>query len=156
MIVVVDQSLGRVLILSTPWTVAHQAPLSIGFSRQEYWSGVLFPSPGDLPDPGIEPGSPALAGGFFYQLCCQSLVLVPSGCYNRILQSEWLINHRQLFLTVVEAVSSRSRRQWILCLVRARLLPGSQDSPPPSWFTKGLKNVWLIIWENVTQIISAM
>ena len=43
-----------------PQTVAHQAPLSMGFSRQEYWSGLPFPSPGDLPDPGIEPRSPAL------------------------------------------------------------------------------------------------
>ena len=42
-----------------PWTVAYQAPLSMGFSRQEYWSGLPFPSPGDLPDPGIKPGSPA-------------------------------------------------------------------------------------------------
>ena len=46
--------------LVTPWTVACQAPLSMGFSRQEYWSGLPFPSPGDLPNPGIEPGSPAL------------------------------------------------------------------------------------------------
>ena len=45
---------------ATLWTVAHQAPLSIGFSRQEYWSGLPFPSPGDLPDPGIKPRSPAL------------------------------------------------------------------------------------------------
>ena len=45
--------------------IARQAPLSMGFSRQEDWSGLPFPSPGDLPDPGIEPGSPALAGGFF-------------------------------------------------------------------------------------------
>ena len=44
----------------TPWTVALQAPLFTEFSRQEYWSGLLFPSPEDLPDPGIEPGSPAL------------------------------------------------------------------------------------------------
>ena len=44
----------------TPWTVAHQTPLSIGFSRQEYWSGLPFPSLGDLLDPGIKPGSPAL------------------------------------------------------------------------------------------------
>ena len=44
----------------TSWTVAYQAPLSMGFSRQEYWSGLPFPSPGDLPDPGIEPRSPAL------------------------------------------------------------------------------------------------
>ena len=43
-----------------PWTVARQASLSMGFPRQEYWSGLPFPSPGDLPDPGIEPGSPAL------------------------------------------------------------------------------------------------
>ena len=46
--------------LATPRTVAHQAPLFMGFSRQEYWSGLPFPSPGDLPDPGIESGSPAL------------------------------------------------------------------------------------------------
>ena len=50
----------RVLLFATPWTVAYQAPLSMGFSRQEYWSGLPFPSPGDLPDPGIEPRSPAL------------------------------------------------------------------------------------------------
>ena len=50
---------------ATLWTPAHQAPLSVGFSRQEYWSGLPFPPPGDLPDPGIEPESPALAGGFF-------------------------------------------------------------------------------------------
>ena len=52
----------------TPWTLAYQAPLSMGFSRQEYWSGLPFPSPRDLPDPGIEPMSPeypALAGRFF-------------------------------------------------------------------------------------------
>ena len=46
--------------LATPWTVARQAPLSMGFSRQEYWSGWPFPSPGHLPNPGIEPRSPAL------------------------------------------------------------------------------------------------
>ena len=44
----------------TPWTVAHQAPLSMVFFKQEYWSGFPFPSPGDLPDPGIKPGPPAL------------------------------------------------------------------------------------------------
>ena len=46
--------------LATPWTVAHQAPLSLGFFGQKYWSGLRFPSPGYLPDPGIKPGSPAL------------------------------------------------------------------------------------------------
>ena len=54
------KSLSRVRLSATPWTVAYQAPLSMGFSRQEYWSGLPFPSPGDLPNPGIEPGSLAL------------------------------------------------------------------------------------------------
>ena len=54
------KSLNRVRLFATPWTAAHQAPLSIGLSRQEYWSGLPFPSPGDLPNPGIESGSPAL------------------------------------------------------------------------------------------------
>ena len=50
---------------ATLWTVARQAPLSMGFPRQDYWSGLPFPSPGDLPDPGVKLMSPALAGGFF-------------------------------------------------------------------------------------------
>ena len=52
--------LSHVRLFATPWTIAHQAPLSMGFSRQESWNGLPFPSPGDLPDPGIEPRSPAL------------------------------------------------------------------------------------------------
>ena len=55
----------RVRLFVTPWTVANQAPLSMGFSRQEYWSGLPFPTPGDLPDLEMEPVSPALAGRFF-------------------------------------------------------------------------------------------
>ena len=57
----------HVQLFATPWTVAHQAPLSVGFSRPEYWSGLPCPPPGGLPDPGIKPAaleSPALAGGF--------------------------------------------------------------------------------------------
>ena len=57
-----------VQLFATLWTVVHQAPLSMGFLRQEYWSGLPFLSPGDLPDPGIKPtslASPALAGRFF-------------------------------------------------------------------------------------------
>ena len=52
------RSFSRIQLFATPRTVAYQAPLSMGFSRPEYWSGVPFPSPGDLLDPGIEPGSP--------------------------------------------------------------------------------------------------
>ena len=54
------KSLSCVRLFATPWTVASQAPLSMGFSKQEYWSRLPFPSPGDLPNPGIEPGSPTL------------------------------------------------------------------------------------------------
>ena len=54
------KSLSRVRLFATPWTVTYKASPSMRFSRQEYWSGLPFPSPGDLPDPGIKPGSPAL------------------------------------------------------------------------------------------------
>ena len=53
---------------ATPWIVAFQASLFMGFPRQDYWSGLPFPFPGDLPNPGIEPGSPVLVGGFFTAL----------------------------------------------------------------------------------------
>ena len=54
------KSLSRVRLFGTPWTVAYQASLTMGFSKLEYWSGLPFPSPGDLTDPGIEPRSPTL------------------------------------------------------------------------------------------------
>ena len=65
---ILAQSLSRVWLFVTPGTLAHQAPLPMGFPRQEYWSELPFPSPGDPPNPGIEPASlasPALAGRFF-------------------------------------------------------------------------------------------
>ena len=64
----VVKSFSRVQLSVTPWTAAHHAPLSMGFSRQEYWSGLPCLAPGDLPNPGIKPGlltSPTLAGRFF-------------------------------------------------------------------------------------------
>ena len=64
--------LSFIQLFATPWTVAHQAPLSLGFSRQEYWNGLPFPPPGNLPNPGIESTSltyPALAGTFFFYHC---------------------------------------------------------------------------------------
>ena len=69
--------LSRVRLFVSPWTVAYQDSPSMGFSRQEYWSGLPFPSPGDLPDPGIEPGSPALEADALTseppgKLCCMA------------------------------------------------------------------------------------
>ena len=69
--IVVDLVTKSCLTVVTPWTVARQAPLSMGFSRQEYWSGLPFPSPGDLPNPGIESMSPALQA--------DSLLIEPPG-----------------------------------------------------------------------------
>ena len=62
--------LGCVWLFATLWTVARQAPLSTGFPRQEYWSGLPFPPPGDLPDSGTEPTSPAFVEGFFINGPC--------------------------------------------------------------------------------------
>ena len=81
----------HVQLFVTPWTIAHQAPLSMGFSRQEYWSRLPFPPPGCLPNPGIEPASlmfPALQTG--------SLLLAPPGkpdidwAFNKLLPNEWM------------------------------------------------------------------
>ena len=63
--ILVAENLSESGSVVNPWTVAHQAPRSVEFPRQEYWSGLWFPSPWALPDPGIHPGSPNLAGGFF-------------------------------------------------------------------------------------------
>ena len=73
------KSLSCVQLFATPWIVAHQTPRSMGFSRHEYRSGVPFPSPGDLPDPAIKPGSPAKVG-------------VPSNsvCSVHVVEATWL------------------------------------------------------------------
>ena len=73
---------------ATPWTVAHHAPLSMEFSRPAYWSRQPLPSPEDLPDPGIEPGSPTLAGGF--------LLSEPQGSPNQTLVSYSAVGLLQL------------------------------------------------------------
>ena len=78
----------------TPWTVAHQAPLSMEFSRQEYWSGLLFPSPGDLPNPGIEPRSPTLQA--------DALPSEPSGSLMKITANQIVKKEVKLFLFVDE------------------------------------------------------
>ena len=77
--------------LVTPWTLAHWAPLSVGFPGQEYWSVLPFPAPGDLPDPGIKPVSPALAGTFFTTEPPGRPLFIPLGCFIFLLSlfSAW-------------------------------------------------------------------
>ena len=95
--VCVLKSLSRVQLLVTPWIVARQTPLSMEFSRQEYWRGFPFPTPGDLPDPGIEPASPlasALAGGLF------TTVLPGSPSFSIKKQKIWEIDDGESCTTV--------------------------------------------------------
>ena len=68
------QLLSRIRLFATPWTIVYQAPVSLEFSRQDYWSGLPFPTPGHLPDPGIEPGSPVSP-----ELQADSLPTEPTG-----------------------------------------------------------------------------
>ena len=87
------KSLSRVQLFATPWTVAYQAPPSMEFSRQECWSGLPFPSPGDLPDPGIEPRSPA-CGQTLYRLSHQGSLC---GCVLSRIQlfaTPWAVAHQ--------------------------------------------------------------
>ena len=81
------KSLSRVRLFVTPWTVAYQAPPSMGFSRQEYWSGLPFPSPGDLTDPGIEPRSPEF----------QADVLTSEPKYSKFLRFHYVLVEATLY-----------------------------------------------------------
>ena len=77
------KSLSCVRLFVTPWTVARQAPLSMGFSRQEHWSGLPCPPPGDLPDPGIEPESPT------FQVDSSPLSHLGSPCYHQVIPNHF-------------------------------------------------------------------
>ena len=92
------KSLSHVRFFATLWTVAYQAPVSMGLSRQEYWRGLSFPSPGDLPDPGIEPGSPTSEA--------ETLTFEPPGKHS-ISILNFLRNHRIIFYGGPAPVGSR-------------------------------------------------
>ena len=98
------KSLSCVRLFATPWTVAYQASPSMGFSRQEFWSGLPFPSPGDLPNPGIEPGSPALEadaltsespGKPYYVEVCSFYA-----CFLESFYHKWMLNFVKGFLCI--------------------------------------------------------
>ena len=82
---------------ATPWTVALQVPLSMGYFRQEYWSGLPFPPPGDLPNPGIEPVSPAPPA-----LPADSLSLSPWGDFNQYKKEEYSLGSHHLLITQIQ------------------------------------------------------
>ena len=98
----------------SPWTVAHQAPLSMEFSRQEYWRGLPFPTPGDLPDPAIKTASsafPALASRFFYH--CTT--------WEAQKYLTWAVNHKDLCLVVRSKNKETGRHDQIMTIL-GRLL----------------------------------
>ena len=102
------QSLSCVWLFANPWTVVHQAPLSMRFSRIEYWSGLPFPSPGDLPNPGIEPGSPTLQVG---SLPSERMFPLTKWYLERLLPSSHLCHQLSLWQdSLSESVSLSS--QW--------------------------------------------
>ena len=90
------KSLSLVWLFAIPWTVTYQAPPSLGFSRQEHWSGLPFPSPGNLPKPGIEPRSPAL----------QTLYLLSyQGSHNIVIE-------REIYSNMADWLSTKSFSEW--------------------------------------------
>ena len=125
------KSLSRVRLFGIPWTVAYQAPPSMGFSRQEYWSGVPFLSPGDLPDPGIEPRSPAFqadgltsepAGKLFSESCLNDhlLFIGVRGFGDNILPFSGTLSQRNYESRFLKAIfQDSSEGQDIEELVRA-------------------------------------
>ena len=92
--------LSHVQLFVTPWTVAHQAPLSMGFSRQEQWSGLSFPSPGDLPDLGIKPRSPALQA--------DALTSEPTGKPIQI----YIYTHYVYIFTYIHSNTIKEQARW--------------------------------------------
>ena len=125
------------LLFATLWTVACQTPLSMGFSRQEYWSGLLFLSAGDLPNPGIKPMSPAFAGGFFFFFTAAPLGKTLSQkwpyflkiCLNQVRPTHcYLLIYIYIYIYTLSLLSSLFSSQftcwgnWIICPLKFAIL----------------------------------
>ena len=133
-------------LFETPWTVAHQASLSMGFSRQEYWSGLLFPPPGDLPDPGIEPTSPLSPGGFFTTEPPGG-DFSPGQCAHTFSRSVWGTLRGVLHSPCRDLLQqfSKAPSPW---RPRGRLLYSLPPCRPCSAVGSGLCLCWLVIWPS--------
>ena len=93
------KSLSRARLFGNPWTIAHQAAPSIEFSSQEYWSGLPFPYPGDLPDPGIEPGSPTLQADALPSEPSGNPFVINSSSLTMLCQIQWFpVNEGQYIM----------------------------------------------------------
>ena len=147
------------MALATPWTVAHQVPLSMGFPRQEYWSGLPFPSPGDLPNPGIEPRSRALQvdslprevrGKSYSNIKKNQISNIPNssdGLGPSFPMSEL---NRALAYVHSSLAQESSLCYTLICLCQADL--GSVSMRDPLWET-GVKASWRNGWEGWTDCL---
>ena len=134
----------RVWLFLTPWTVAHQAPLSMGFPRREYWSGLTFPPPGDLPNSRMEPESPALADGFTESL---GKPLVKMLCCAQSLSHVWVFATPwtvacQAFLSL--GILHERILEWIV-------MPSSKGSSQPRDWTQvsHIADGFFTIWATI-------
>ena len=112
------KSYSRVRLFATPWTVAYQAPQSVEFSRQKYWSGLPFPSPGDLPNPGIECGSPTLQADRITFTIALEILMEPRnvGRWGKL----WFPFHNHLFICEPVCFPGGSVAQTVKCLSTMR------------------------------------
>ena len=108
----------HVRFFATPWTVACQAPLSMGFSRQKYWSGLSCPPPEDLPSPGVEPGSPGLQAYVLNNFQSYHQISIQRGCLNLNLLKEYMSPYHYFTIsyTVISTASTIFSLSW-LCQV---------------------------------------
>ena len=121
------QSLNRVRLFATPWTVAHQAPLSMEFSREAYWSGLPCPPPGDLPDPGIKPSCPALQAN--------SLPSEPPGKPHKCFAAAAAAKSLQSCPTLCDPIDGSPPGSSVLGFSRQEHWSGLPFPSPTKWFT---------------------
>ena len=124
------KSLSRVQLFATPWTVAYQAPQSMDFSRQEYWSGLPFPSPRDLPDPGIKPGSPPLRAD-----------ALPSELSGKLSRGKFQLKKNELLRGLCMCAKSL---QWRLTLC------DPMDCSPPGFPVHGTLQARILEWVAIS------
>ena len=142
--------LSCVQLFVTPRTVTHQATLTMGFSRQAYWSGWPFPSPGELPDPGIKPGSPALKA--YLPSVPQRKTKRPLNCRTlKDNEDSFSENQRPVenrdFLQITHKITYSSRRSWTLRGTWIRHLADIGQSLPERW-EKNYNSPWNINTSN--------
>ena len=142
------QLLGCVLLFGTPRTVAHQTPLSTGFSRQEYWSGLPFPPPEDLPNPGIKPASlvsPALACGFF--------TTRPPGKSTSLEIDMFKSCINLLMFSLDPSMHTQVHKQ---CLDYFRIFTGPLKAWPYNWFSQDSPSLFLFPVSQMSLVVSSL